>query len=162
MEESKRTPALTAFTGLAAMALALAAEPASAATAGPDLFGYTAADEEEASVDYAWVDMSGGTDLAPLMGDGSCSAAIPLGFSFHFYGKERTEAYLLSNGTITFDPFSGWALLNQCPLPNAVPPNDMIAFYGHDFDPSSTACTDCHMWWASGGTSPDRWWGVTF
>ncbi len=154
----------TAVAAIPGLLLALAAGQVTATTAGPDLFGYTAADEEEASVDYAWVDMSGGTDILGDMGDESCIGPIPLGFTFRFYGVEHDGIYVLSNGIVTFEPYLLPGMYSlQCPLPESTKPDDMISYYQHDFDPSnSAACVDCHVWYATGGTAPDRWWGLTY
>jgi N-acetylneuraminic acid mutarotase len=155
------------YTGAAALALLLAAGPAWSTTAGPDSFGYTAADDAETGVTYSWVDMSGGTDITSTLDDDDQSAAIPLGFDFTFYGETYTSVYVLTNGALVFEPllsteyspFHG----TQCPLPSEDEVDGMIAFYQRDFDPTNGACgTDCWIRHDSGGTAPNRWWGVTF
>jgi len=156
---------ITLSTGAAVLALLLAG-PAWSITAGPDDFGYTAADEAS-GVTYTWVDMSSGTDITSTMDDDDQSTAIPLGFSFTFYGETFTSVYILSNGVLVFDPLTsaGYSPFHgtQCPLPQEDEVDGMIAFYQRDFDPAASACgTDCWIRHASGGTAPNRWWGVTF
>ncbi|MBW2262412.1 MAG: hypothetical protein JRG91_10605 [Deltaproteobacteria bacterium] len=145
----------------------LRAASAGATTAGPDAFGYTLADDAETGVTYAWVDMSGGTDITSSMDDDDQSTAISLGFDFTFYGTTYTSVYILSNGVLVFvpllsssySPFYG----TQCPLPKDDEVDGMVAFYQRDFNPADSACgTSCWIRWTSGGTSPSRWWGVTF
>ena len=71
--------------------------PASATTIGPDAFGYTATD----SVPYAFVDISAtGTQVLPNVDDSF--APVPMGFTFNFSGTAYTNAFLSSNGLITF------------------------------------------------------------
>ncbi len=113
--------------------ICLNAGRAGATTAGPDAFGYTLADDAETGVTYAWVDMSGGTDITSSMSDDDQSAAISLGFDFQFYGTTYTSVYILSNGALVFvpltsseySPFYG----TQCPLPKDDEVDGMVAFY---------------------------------
>ncbi len=165
----------TLLTGATALALLIAAGPAWSLTFGPDAFGYTGADDGETGVTYTWVDMvSGGTEATFIPGGGppasiddSQTAAIDLGFTFTYYGSDYTSVYIQSNGTVTFAPLLATEAApfhgTQCPLPQEDEVDGMIAFYQRDFDPASTACgSGCTIYYDSGGTSPNMWWGVTF
>ncbi len=152
---------------LVVILICLHAARAGAITAGPDAFGYTLADDAESGVTYAWVDMSGGTDITSSMSDDDQSSAIGLGFDFVFYGSTYTSVHVLSNGALVFvpltsseySPFYG----TQCPLPKDDEVDGMVAFYQRDFNPADSACgTSCWIRHSSGGTAPSRWWGVTF
>jgi hypothetical protein len=73
------------------------ATPVSAATIGPDAFGYTATDE----VAFGFVDISGtGTNILDNFDDSFVQRAI--GFSFSFYGTSFTDVFASSNGLLTF------------------------------------------------------------
>ncbi|MBW2261337.1 MAG: hypothetical protein JRG91_05120 [Deltaproteobacteria bacterium] len=164
----------TLFTGATTLALLLAAGPAWSITFGPDAFGYAGADDDETSVSYSWVDMSGGVEATFIPGGGpptsiddSQTAAIDLDFTFTYYGTDYTSVYIQTNGTVTFAPLLATAAAPfhgvQCPLPQPDEVDGMIAFYQRDFDPASTPCgTGCTIYYDSGGTTPNMWWGVTF
>ena len=49
--------------------------------------------------------------------DDQVEGALPIGFSFHFYGTDYTEFYLSSNGFIAFDSPNGDADSSSRPLP---------------------------------------------
>jgi hypothetical protein len=70
---------------------------ARADTIGPDSFGYTATNQ----VSFTFSDISGsGTKVLAGVDDGFVLA--PLGFSFSFYGTDYSDAFLSTNGLITF------------------------------------------------------------
>ena len=146
------------------MAVALLWGTAAWATeVGPDDFGYVAADQNEDDVDYAWIDMSGGTELT--MTDDDVSAAVPLGFTFNFYGQDYTDVYVISNGLLMFEAPVGYEFFSgaQCPMPAPGAVDGLIGFYHRDFNPGDSACgDDCHIYHATGGTEPNRWFGVTY
>ena len=57
------------------------------------------------------------------MGDDTYSAAVPIGFSFDFYGNTYTDCLISSNGYITFDLtnaglYSSWV---TAAIPGGVP-----------------------------------------
>lgn len=153
------------FTGVAGLALLLASG-AGAVTAGPDDFGYTAADEAESGVTYGWVDMSGGTDITSALDDDDQEGPITLPFTFTFYGEDFGVVYVLTNGVLVFEPLlsSEYSPFHgtQCPLPKEDEVDGMVSFYQRDFNSADSACgSGCWIRHAS-GTTPQNWWGVTF
>ncbi|MEO6169264.1 MAG: GEVED domain-containing protein, partial [Chitinophagales bacterium] len=67
--------------------------------------------------------------------DESVSGALPVGFSFKFYGIDYTDFYISSNGFITFDPFTGPGCCAGQYLPNYNFVKNLIAFAWEDLDP---------------------------
>lgn len=153
----------TLMTGAAALALCLASGPAWSITFGPDYFGYTGIDSGEATLDYSWVDMSGLTEWTGFADD-SQSAAIALPFDFPFYGAEYSAVYVYTNGMIRFSPMTyEFFYGNQCPLPSPGDTDGMVGFYHRDWNPADAAwCSghDCQIFYGTGGTAPDRWFGM--
>ncbi len=94
-------------------------------------------------------------DLMPTEGEAVClgddmvSAAIPMGFDFPFYGTMHSEAYISSNGFVTFNPGIGSGCCTGQILPNATYLNSI--FMGQeDLDPNS--CIDGVInYYTSGG-----------
>lgn len=86
-------------------------------------------------------------DFSPLatagtaicLGDDAVSSAIPLGFSFNFYGSFYTDCYVGSNGYLSFTAGLGSACCTGQILPSAGFPNS-IFFGQEDWDPNS--CID--------------------
>lgn len=71
------------------------------------------------------------------LNDGEVSSALPIGFSFNFFGNNYTQFYMSESGFLTFD--SGG--LNCCEqyIPDGASPNNLIAagwfdFYGSDIE----------------------------
>jgi hypothetical protein len=99
---------------------------------GPDDFGYTWIDSDEPfGPTYAWREISEvGTPLA-LSDDDFEVVALP--FTFPFYGVYKASVRISSNGYLTFgdeaDDYS------NDPIPDAWPPNDLIAPYWDDLNP---------------------------
>jgi len=84
------------------------------------------------SADYKWVDTSKGK-VATITGDDS-SQEISIGFNFPYFGQAKTKVCISSNGYLTFGS-SGNAWQNVA-IPNNAQPNDLIAVYWDDLDPS--------------------------
>ena len=88
------------------------------ATGGPDVFGYTWADQADGCT-YDFIDISA-TGAFVVAGDED-AAPVTLGGSFNFYGVDLTAMGMASNGYLSSDPaVPGGDLSNDCPLP-AVP-----------------------------------------
>lgn len=112
--------------------------PAPRASGGPDAFGYIYADSSEpGGPAYSWVDITG-TGTQVLLTDDDWDGPFPIGFNFPFYGVAQTQFYTSSNGHIDFGAGST-SLSNQCPLPSATTPNDLIALMWDDLDPGDTS-----------------------
>jgi hypothetical protein len=81
------------------------ASPAQALTGGPDAGGYTFTDSNEAGgPTYNFEDISDtGTSAGDAATCDDCvSPALPIGFTFNYYGTDYTSAYVSSNGFLTF------------------------------------------------------------
>ncbi len=104
------------------------------ASGGPDSHGYEWADSEEPDgPTYEWIDITGsGTPLG--LGDES-SAEVALPFPFEFYGDSKTSVHVVSNGYLVFG--SSVIDYNNTSIPNATEPNDLVAPYWDDLDPSA-------------------------
>jgi hypothetical protein len=102
---------------------------------GADQFGYAWIDSDEPDgPDYEWVDISTiGTDVTGL-GDNDATGAIPIGFDFEFYGDSYSELYISSNGLVTFGAPGSEAANTD--LPDATAPNNLLAVFWDDLDPS--------------------------
>ncbi|MBI4917884.1 MAG: hypothetical protein HY825_18745 [Acidobacteria bacterium] len=137
--------AIVATLGLPAAASGQASEvvgaavppPVPDATGGPDGFGYTFIDSAEpGGPTYTWVDITGtGTAITTWTGspDDGYAGPFAIGFSFPFYGVAQTQFYAGTNGFISFGAGST-SLSNQCPLPSATTPNDVIAMLWDDLN----------------------------
>jgi len=107
------------------------------AVGGPDTFGYTFRDSAQLDGPaYHWVEISG-TGTAVYLGDDDYDGPFPIDFSFNFYGSDYTDFYISSNGFLSFGAGSS-ILSNQCPLPSAGEPNNLIALMWDDLDPGDT------------------------
>jgi hypothetical protein len=109
--------------------------PADKNSGGPDDWGYNWIDSDEPDgPTYAWVDISS-IGTAVILGDDDSTAAIPIGFDFPFYENFYTSLNIGSNGIVTFG--GGSKARTNNPIPNAQAPNNMIALWWDDLDPSS-------------------------
>src|SRR5881397_3583473 len=79
--------------GAVLASLLASAVPARATTIGPDAFGYTATDQ----VPFSFVDIStAGTRV--LAGTDGDTYFTGIGFTFNFYGSNRLNAIISTNG----------------------------------------------------------------
>src|SRR5437870_6423767 len=113
--------------------------PASAVR-GPDSAGCYRFSDAIAPLDayaptYSSVDISQTRTLLVLRDDEE-SAALPLGFTFNYYGISNSQVFVSSNGFITFGG-EGSAPTGQTPLPSPGCPNVDVAGLWADLDPSS-------------------------
>ena len=69
------------------------------------------------------------------LGDDSISAAIPLPFTFSFFGTDYNEVYVSSNGFLTFDAASPSGCCTGGLIPSPQGPNNLIAGWWEDLDP---------------------------
>src|SRR4029077_6092478 len=111
------TPSITgAGLPVASRAPAVSASRAAAAPAdlgtlvagsgGPDAFGYRYIDSDQpGGPDFVWVDLNSSGHGIPIDGlqtDDQISDALPLGFTFPFYGQSFTSVRVSTNGFLTF------------------------------------------------------------
>ena len=75
------------------------------AVGGPDTYGYTWIDSDEASLSYTWQDISSTGNEVTLDGsdDDDYYGSFPIGFSFPFYDTSYTEFYFGTNGALYFE-----------------------------------------------------------
>ncbi len=107
-------------------------------TCPPDAYGYSCTDstEPDGLVSYAFEDISGtGTPIS--LGDDQVSGAIPLGFTFNYYGTDYTELYVSSNGFLTVNAGSSNGCCSGQQLPNTATPNGVISGWWEDLNPAS-------------------------
>jgi len=107
----------------------------------------------DAYVNYLppWADSSGagnytggGIRFEPISGSGTSvslsddalSGALPIGFSFNFYGNPYTNVYASSNGFLTFDAVSSNGCCFGQVIPDQEQPNNLIAFAWGDLNPT--------------------------
>jgi hypothetical protein len=127
----RRVSVLPGF--ILALAVLIAAVPALGAVHG-DSFGYWVIDStEQGGPSYNWIDISG-TGTGITLADDNFGGPYPVGFTFPFYGTGNDSFYLGSNGFISFGAGSS-TFTNQCSLPSATIPNNLIALMWDDLDP---------------------------
>ena len=90
-------------------------------TTGCYLFSDSLAPIDANAPTFSFVDIAPtGTRL--YLDDDQVSGAIPIGFTFHFYGVPRTGVYVSSNGFITFVAPQNSACCQGDPIPTATSP----------------------------------------
>src|SRR5262249_7689325 len=101
---------------------------------GPDAFGYRYIDSDQPGGPvFSWKDLTtSGTGLPidSLVGDDQISEAIPLGFSFPFYGQTFDAVRVCTNGFLTFTGTNAPYLTK--PLPDPPPPPNLVAPFWDD------------------------------
>ncbi len=132
--------------------------PMPLAAGGPDTYGYTYIDSNEAGGPaFSWIDISAtGTNLA--LTDDSSSDLFTIGFTFTFYGTDYTQINVGSNGTVYFGTNDYLGLANQC-IPadtgyNSPNTNVMMGVYWDDLAPSSVGSGG--VYYELQGTTPNR------
>lgn len=102
---------------------------------GPDAFGYTFTDSNEAGgPSFQWLDISG-TGTALTLTDDSSAGPFSLPWPFPFYGTPQTQVWVGSNGLLTFGAGSS-SYANQA-LPDAADPDGLVALFWDDLNPAS-------------------------
>jgi hypothetical protein len=109
---------------------------------GPDLFGYKWRDSNEPNgPEYIWNDItSTGTEVTNWVPTGTfdpldegTAGPFAIGFDFGFYGMDKTELYINTNGVISFANINTSIYSNE-PIPTGGMPDDMIAPFWDDLD----------------------------
>ncbi|MBI3871195.1 MAG: S8 family serine peptidase [Verrucomicrobia bacterium] len=83
---------------------------------------------------YSWIDPTGMPTV--VLAQNGVSDAIPLPFSFLFYGQSKTTVYMGANGLLGFDPTSLNASVNT-DLPNSAAPNGIICPFWDALTPAA-------------------------
>ncbi|HEX2901032.1 MAG TPA: hypothetical protein VHS96_15040, partial [Bacteroidia bacterium] len=76
----------------------------------------------------------GGTSVG--LTDDAVTGSLPIGFNFNFFGATYTNFVMSSNGFISFDLASPNGCCSGQLLPNTATPNNLIAGYWEDLNPS--------------------------
>ncbi|MER3522665.1 MAG: hypothetical protein C4326_01005 [Ignavibacteria bacterium] len=110
---------------------------------GPDAFGYSWIDSDEpGGPTFSWLDIkSVGTQITTWTGSGDDGyARVTLPFSFSFYGSPYTDAYVGTNGFLSFG--AGYTSWFNTAIPTTAPPNNAIYPFWDDLnfnEPGGTA-----------------------
>jgi hypothetical protein len=93
-----------------------------------------------------------GSGTSPIAGDDAVSAAVPIGFSFPFYGNTYTNVFVGTNGFITFDNSgqSGCCSGDLMPANTGFTPNNVIALAWEDLNAGAGQITTFNL------SSPSR------
>ncbi|MBK8847022.1 MAG: lamin tail domain-containing protein [Bacteroidetes bacterium] len=84
-------------------------------------------------------------------GDDVITGPFPIGFSFPFYGVNKTDVFISTNGFISFNPFSGNGCCSGAFLPSpGFNPNDLIALAWNDLNAGFGSITHFNL------TAPNR------
>ena len=107
------------------------------------------------TVPYDFVDISG-TGTSFTLGDDEMSAPFPMGFNFNFYGTDYSDAYVCSNGFLSF--LGGSCPFSSAPIPTAATPNGFLAGWWDDLNPSAGGS----LYYETMGSAPNRVFLVEF
>jgi hypothetical protein len=103
---------------------------------GPDAFGYVWRDNEDADGPvFNWVDIrTMGTALT--LADNGVSSAVPLGFSFNYYGTSYNELRVFANGFLSFTTTTSYSF--NTAVPSVSMPNNSLYGFWDDLNPATT------------------------
>ncbi len=117
------------------VSLSFSPTSAKADTGGPDAFGYTFIDSNEpGGPSFNFEDISG-TGTQVFLGDDQVSGAIPIGFTFNYYGINYTNVFISSNGFLTVLAGQSQGCCTGQPIPSTGSPNGTIAAWWEDLCP---------------------------
>ncbi len=106
------------------------------------------------AIDYNWIDLQGETSVFGSSFNDSLSPAISLPFNFPFYGTNRSQIYISSNGWISFvNPGDTTYAINDT-IPDGGGPNHALAVYWDDLE--STPGNSGGVYYKTIGTTPNR------
>ena len=134
-------------------------------TFDPSIAGLGTHTIEAYSNNYGYTVFQGGTfDPTPSVGtavtlaDDQVSGALPVGFTFNFFGNDYTDFYISSNGFISFDPAVSQGCCQGLTIPTADIVNNAISYHWNDLNPSSGGTIE----YSTIGVAPQRKLIVTF
>ncbi len=99
-----------------------------------------------------YVSYSVSTDIPVTLTDDAVTSALPVGFTFNYFGNPYTQFYIGSNGIIGFNASSLGSAYTPQTIPNATVPNDLIAFVWTDLNPTAGGT----ITYLTAGTAPNR------
>lgn len=119
----------------------------SKASGGPDAFGYTWKDSDEAGGPvFSWVEISTTGNVITLADD-AISGSINIGFPFNFYGTDYTSLKVGDNGALTFTGSSVPSA--NASIPNSSAPNALLALFWDDLNCSAAQSGDVYYYYDS-------------
>jgi hypothetical protein len=131
------------------------------AAGGPDAGGYYYADQDEpVGPTYSFEDISTTGTLLPLLDD-EVSGALPIGFTFSYYGVDYSDIYVSSNGFITPVSTTDDGCCSGDALPSSNGPDAIIAGWWADLQPDQGGYGEA-LYYQTLGTSPNRRFIVQF
>ncbi len=129
---------------------------------GPDLFGYTYKDSyAPGGPAYTWVATTSNSTLinfGVINADDVLTGPIPISFTFNFYGNVYTQAYVSSNGLVSFG--SGHNNNVNDPIPTADSPNNYASCFWSDLYIFGGRGEG--VWYETFGSGPSRFTVITF
>jgi hypothetical protein len=119
---------------------------------GPDTFGHECTVDPPGDCTFLPTSTVIGTS------DDNCSA-VPVGFTFNFYGAPVTTVGVASNGFLMMNGCGAGAYdyTNDCPVPSAFTPNNIAMGVWDDLLPSTGMIT-----YGVSGLAPDRVFAATY
>jgi len=146
---------MTRFTKITLILLLVLPGLALADQGSADSYGYMWTNSDGGvTIPYSWADLSGQTSIFGSSFDDSLSAAIPLPFSFTFYGTVRNQVYVSSNGWISFvNPGDTTYPVNDV-IPAGGGPDAALAVFWDDL--ASTPGNNGGVYYKTIGSSPNR------
>ncbi len=109
------------------------------------------------TIAFDFQDISG-TGTALVLGDDEVSAAIPLGFSFDYFGSPYSDVYVSSNGFLTVLPGQDDGCCTGMPIPTLGDPDGVIAGWWEDLYPPGAGTIQ----YQTLGTTPNQVFIVQF
>ncbi len=116
------------------LALLIPRETVEASTGGPETSGYVFIDSDKSGGPAYNLEDISSTGTTLTLADNASSAAIPLGFTFKFFGVDYTSLYIFSDGYVSF--LSGTDSPTAAAIPSTNAPNAIIAGWWGDFKPN--------------------------
>jgi len=117
------------MTGIVALGFTASLPARAVSSPGPDAFGYSSTEIANSLRNISTT----GTFIG--LGDDQVSGAVPLGFNFDFYGTTYSQAYVSSNGFLTFNSGSNNGCCSGPFLPNSSSnPSNLIAGFWNDLN----------------------------
>jgi hypothetical protein len=110
------------------LSLMFAHQVVATAAPGPDAFGY-----KSSAIPVNLRNISATGTFIPL-GDDQMSNALPIGFTFQFYGVPYTSVFVSSNGFITFSSGQSSGCCSGHSLPGGGTANNLIAGFWEDLN----------------------------
>jgi thermitase len=117
-----------------------------------------AASNQCQNIAFSWLDATSGTALFIPGNDDSATVALP--FTFDYAGENYNSALVSANGFLTFDTTTTLTESGEnFSIPGIAPPNQFIAPFWDDLNPSANA-SGSGIYVRAYGTAPNRQWVV--